>query len=313
MQLRNTSAADVQLEISNKAFSNPLKWKKKKRHFNTKSQYSFVTVYSAVRIFLLEKSKGCINLSQFLMVFYGHFVQNPWGLGVTYLSLHRSTRKIQLNALCENPTHTAVKKQQESNSICIGPWIVSRAERLYLPTFSYCNYSSQVWYTSFTSIAPTLLDLQTAWNPAYLHVKKRSPILQRATATLLRSMQVRGTLRFQYCQQSKNFNSKPLKFVWTWWAFVGVAFFFVCFWLTVSFIVLKFTDFQMKKMVSGSLDSQSHITVKLYTEPCAGETTTFQLLPAQLYTLQMKEKDVYLEFIFKLACNQMQLKNSTSM
>lgn len=89
--------------------------------------------------------------------------------------------------------------------------------------------------------------------------------------------------------------------------------FFVCFWLTVSFIVLKFTDFQMKKMVSGSLDGQSHITVKLHTEPCAGETTTFQPLPAQLYTLQMKEKDVYLEFIFKLACSQMQLKNSTSM
>lgn len=88
--------------------------------------------------------------------------------------------------------------------------------------------------------------------------------------------------------------------------------FFVCFWLTVSFIVLKFTDFQMKKIV-GSLDGQSHVTVELYTEPCAGETTTPQLLPAQLYTLQTKEKDEYLEFTFKLACNQMQLKNSTSM
>lgn len=42
------------------------------------------------------------------MVFYNHFVQNLWA--VKYLSLHRSTRKIQLNALCENPTDIAVKK-----------------------------------------------------------------------------------------------------------------------------------------------------------------------------------------------------------
>lgn len=69
----------------------------------------------------------------------------------------------------------------------------------------------------------------------------------------------------------------------------------------------------MKNMVFGSLDSQSHNAVKLYTKPCAGQTTTFQLLSAQLYTLQMKEKDGYLEFIFKLARNQMQLQNSTSM
>lgn len=80
----------------------------KKRVFNTKRQYSFATVYSAVRIFLSEKSKGSINLSRFLMVFYNHFVQNLWA--VKYLSLHRSTRKIQLNALCENPTDIAVKK-----------------------------------------------------------------------------------------------------------------------------------------------------------------------------------------------------------
>lgn len=31
-------------------------------------------------------------------------------------------------------------------------------------------------------------------------------------------------------------------------------------------------------MVFGSLDSQSHITVKLYTKPCAEETATLQLL-----------------------------------
>lgn len=81
--------------------------------------------------------------------------------------------------------------------------------------------------------------------------------------------------------------------------------------LTVSLIVLKFTDFQRKNMVFGSLDSQSHIPVKLYTKPCAGQTTTFQLLSAQSYTLQMKGKDGYFKIIFKLTRNQMQLQNST--
>lgn len=161
-------------------------------------------------------------------------------------------------------------------------------------------------------IAPALFNLESAWNPAYPHVWKQSPTLQRATATLFRSIEIHGTLGspgFQYCQQSKNFNSKPLKFVWTWGAFVGMAFF----WLTVSLIIPKFPDFQMKNMVFVKGDSQSHITVKLYTKPCAGETTTFQLLSAQLYTLQTKEKDGYLEFIFKLAHNQKQLQNSTPM
>lgn len=169
------------------------------------------------------------------MVFYNHFVQNLWG--VIYLSLHRSTGKIQLKLLCESPTHTAVNKQQEPNSTYMGLWIFSWAEGFYLSTFSYCNYSSQVWSTSFTSIASALLDLQSTSNPAYSHVKKKSPIMQWAPALLmlyvflrsflmllLRSIHRHGTLAFQYCQQSKNFNSKPLKFTWTWWAFDGVAF-----------------------------------------------------------------------------------------
>lgn len=184
-------------------------------------------------------------------------MQNPWGLGLTFLNLHQSTRKIQLNALCENPTHTAVKKQQEPNSTCIGPWIFSRTERFYLSTFSYYNYSSRVWYTSFTSIGPTLLDLHSAWNPTYPQVKKQSPILQRATATLLKSIEVHGTLGFQYCQQSKNFNSKPLKFVWTWWAFVGAAFFVCLFWVDFYCPQIHW----LPDEEHGSLDSQSHITV----------------------------------------------------
>lgn len=159
LQLKSTPVADIQPEMSNNFFSKPLKLKEK-RHFNIKSQYSFATVYSAVRIFLLEKSKGSINLSQFLTVFYGHFGHNLWGLGATYSSLQTSTRKIQLNALHENPIHTTVKKQQEPNSTYMGPWRFSRAEGFYLSTFSYCNYSNQVRYTSFPSIAPTLLDLE---------------------------------------------------------------------------------------------------------------------------------------------------------
>lgn len=46
-------------------------------------------------------------------------------------------------------------------------------------------------------------------------------------ATFKKHTEIHDTLGFQYCQQSKNFNSKPLKLMWTWWTFDGVAFFVV--------------------------------------------------------------------------------------
>ena len=56
--------------------------------------------------------------------------------------------------------------------------------------------------------------------------------------------------------------------------FFGWGFFWCLVWF---FIALKLTDFQMKKQVFGSFDSQSFVT-ELYTEPWAAETTAFQLL-----------------------------------
>lgn len=74
-----------------------------------------------------------------------------------------------------------------------------------------------------------------------------------------------------------------------------MGFFFVLMlgFLFVCFIALKLTDLMTKKKAFGFLGSWSLLTVKLYIEPCAGKTIAFQLLLAQLCTLQTKEKAGY--------------------
>lgn len=110
------------------------------------------------------------------MVFYSHFVQNLWS--VIYLSLHRSTRKIQLNALWEPETQCS-ENTGRSPTLLV-PWILSRIEGFYLSTFSYCNYRSQAWSTSFTSIASGL-GLRVCLESCL----KNSPTTQWATALLM--------------------------------------------------------------------------------------------------------------------------------